>query len=917
MLAGFSWWGPRVRACFAALAWAFLTLSAPSPAVAQDMDALHTEILSHLQRGEIDTAREKIQKYLSWLKENAGETDIRFSDAFNDNAVLAMMTGDLAEAESSAKRALEIAERADPPDERRYAAAVATLAGIYGMQGRTDEARALSARSTELFGKTGPDEEDLFASLARVANLDAGDPVQFVEVEATHKKAIAYFERNLPENDRALIGMVTALASLYVLHKRCADAEPLLARAARAQEQNPDFGPFERATTNQSIADCLAQRGAIAEADVAYGKVLDFYEGYFGKDSVFAAITLVGMAKGAMQTGRPAEALGLARRVAAIQLRQLSTETVDARSRARSDTGRFAFDLVMEAAWAAAAKTADRPALLAEAFQAAQLSGRTRAGDAFGQLNARLEAGTGDIATRIRATQDLRSKWQAADRELVQLMIAGADAARFGEVRTRMADLEQEIAASETALAKLSPSYSALIGLETLTPDDVAKLLKPDEILLVPSANENETFFWFLTPSENRWLRSDMTTKSLGEHVAALRCGLDHASWNGAGRDRCASLLSLPAGTPMPKPLPFDAGKAYEIYKTLFTGAEDLLRSENGTWKHLMIVPSGPLAQLPFQTLVTEPPADGAKPSWLMRRHAITVLPSVASLKALRSHPRPASSDRRIYAAFANPLIAGNETSEEDRAGASVATLMTDCATTAKVRPFLPETGNYMGNVGGVAAARSDLWLETLRRWRPVPQTAVLACEVAKAMNAGEDDIYLGPRATETNVKAMSASGALANYAVVNFATHGAIAGEVAPNAEPGLVLTPPDAASEENDGYLSAAEVAALKLDADWVILSACNTAASNAKEAEALSGLARAFFYAGARTMLVSHWSVREDAAVALMVHALSATAVDRSLGRAEAMRRAMTALADSGNTVLAHPAYWAPFVVVGEGN
>lgn len=195
-----------------------------------------------------------------------------------------------------------------------------------------------------------------------------------------------------------------------------------------------------------------------------------------------------------------------------------------------------------------------------------------------------------------------------------------------------------------------------------------------------------------------------------------------------------------------------------------------------------------------------------------------------------------------------------------------------------------------------------------------MPQTADLACDVARQLGATEDDIHLGARATEARVKAMSASGLLASYAVVNFATHGVVAGEFTASAEPGLVLTPPETGTEEDDGYLSASEVAGLKLDADWVILSACNTASGGAKDAEALSGLARAFFYAGAQALLVSHRSVRESAALALVTKALAAMALDNGIGRSEAMRRAMIDLADSMDPVVAHPSHWAPFGVVG---
>jgi len=154
---------------------------------------------------------------------------------------------------------------------------------------------------------------------------------------------------------------------------------------------------------------------------------------------------------------------------------------------------------------------------------------------------------------------------------------------------------------------------------------------------------------------------------------------------------------------------------------------------------------------------------------------------------------------------------------------------------------------------------------------------------------------------------------------VVHFATHGLVAGETAMfaenRAEPALLLTPPDTASEEDDGLLTASEVTALKLDADWVILSACNTAAGDSVGGDALSGLARAFFHAGARALLVSHWYVDSDATVALITKSFDALKADPKIGRAEALRRAMQALIARTDRT-AHPSAWAPFVVVGEG-
>jgi CHAT domain-containing protein len=191
---------------------------------------------------------------------------------------------------------------------------------------------------------------------------------------------------------------------------------------------------------------------------------------------------------------------------------------------------------------------------------------------------------------------------------------------------------------------------------------------------------------------------------------------------------------------------------------------------------------------------------------------------------------------------------------------------------------------------------------------------------VARELGAQQGDVFLGARATETLIKKLNVEGVLADRRVVHFATHGLVTSETErvanALAEPALILTPPQDANDADDGLLTASEVAQLNLDADWVVLSACNTAAGGEKgDVEALSGLARAFFYARARALLVSHWYVDSSATVALITRSFAELNADPTIGRAEALRRSMLALIATGGRN-AHPANWAPFVVVGEG-
>ena len=383
--------------------------------------------------------------------------------------------------------------------------------------------------------------------------------------------------------------------------------------------------------------------------------------------------------------------------------------------------------------------------------------------------------------------------------------------------------------------------------------------------------------------------------------------------WEGEGRRRCLNLLAIdvekaPDGD---KPLPFDLTRAHQLYQALFGQVEDLIKG-----KHLLIVPSGPLTQLPFHVLVTEQPdlaATGTdafrRAAWLAKSNSITVLPSVSSLKALREHAKT-SHATKPFVGFGNPLLDGPDHRYGVRA--EMARAKQRCSKAPWQRVAGPVAGGMKplqqrGGLAEVADIRSQV---------PLPETADELCTVARDLGVSDSDIWLGARANEREVKRLSDSGQLASYRIVHFATHGALAGELKAGAEPGLILTPPGEATPEDDGYLSASEIAGLKLDADWVILSACNTAAGGSEGAEALSGMSRAFFYAGARALLVSHWAVNSDATVKLITKTVSTMAADKTVGRSEALRRSMVALIEKGEPHEAHPAYWAPFVLVGEG-
>ena len=128
-------------------------------------------------------------------------------------------------------------------------------------------------------------------------------------------------------------------------------------------------------------------------------------------------------------------------------------------------------------------------------------------------------------------------------------------------------------------------------------------------------------------------------------------------------------------------------------------------------------------------------------------------------------------------------------------------------------------------------------------------------------------------------------------------------------------MLTPPGRPSEADDGLLDASEVAALRLDADRVVLSACNTAVgSDSLSGYSLAGLADVFIRAGGRRVLASHWEVSSDATVELMTRTFAAYGRDRAAGGAVALRDAQRQLV--ADPEFSHPAFWAAFTLLGDG-
>lgn len=325
--------------------------------------------------------------------------------------------------------------------------------------------------------------------------------------------------------------------------------------------------------------------------------------------------------------------------------------------------------------------------------------------------------------------------------------------------------------------------------------------------------------------------------------------------------------------------------------------AADLLDKILGPNKHtifglkrVFLVADGPLTSLPLgilplEKVATEPLTPDEYRSqnirWFATGPAVTLIPSVKSL-ALKGNAKLNSQGANQLLAFGNPKLAGSP-------GAS-----------RSVNASAIFTNRYLADPAAV------------RQLPALPDTEQEIKGIASAMGAKASDIFLFDRATEKNVKASN----LKDYKIIAFATHGLMAGDLDGLSEPGLIMTPPSQASDEDDGVLTASEVSRLKLDADLILLSACNTAAPDGKSgAEGLSGLGRSFLTAGARSLIVTHWAIPSGPTVSITTKMFNEYRRDTSAGWAVALRSAvMSAINDNGPPEYAHPANWGAFVVFG---
>lgn len=462
-----------------------------------------------------------------------------------------------------------------------------------------------------------------------------------------------------------------------------------------------------------------------------------------------------------------------------------------------------------------------------------------------------------------------------------------AHAERLKAVRAEIPVQQQEAAAARQVLssqregiASQYPAYADLVMPATPRPEQLRRLLDPGEAMLVVYPTNSATLVWLLgNEGHDGFGASRIGRDELARRVGELRAMLD--------------IGNLPPGSaPALQPELLQA-----FYRDLLAPLEAPLLGV----RSLIVATSGAVANLPLAALVTEAPAANASPAWLVRRMAVTQIPSPSSLLALRRVAQPQVAARPLLG-FGDPLFKlaspskGNNASQA-RAGKTSSTTATPAP--LQSAPLTTDATRYDAE-----------WGFRYADMPPLPETRAELLAVAAALGAdARTDLVLGPQATRRAV----INANMLDRRVVAFATHGLMPGELPGISKPSLAMAA--TADERESPLLELDDVLGLRLNAQWVLLSACNTAAGE-QGGGAMSGLVRGFFFAGARSVLATHWAVESESAAALSTSTLRAQA-SGAASRSDSLRQAQLAMIDGriGSGKWSHPFYWAPYALFGD--
>lgn len=892
------------------------------PVVAQILSSL---AVNAQRRGKFAEAEQLFREASAINLEKLGAGHALAGRDASNLASLFLDWGKLREAERSFRAALAISERSGA-DHPAVASDLGNLGATLRLEGRASEAEALIRRALEIdsaqFGPESPRVAGHYANIA--ASLE--DQGRFAEAEGLRRRALA-IHRGEGERNIDAASSAAGLAGNLLAQGKSSEAETLLRQAIDILRVRLGKDHQAMATAYSQLGVLFAKTGRDASAKRAFDRALKIDLGVLGPMAPRTAADYYNLAAISDRMGDRVKAEAAGRRALGIRRAILAPSHPDlanslrllgeiltpdrsrraealslfreamsiARSRrASSFTGEAAAqDLTSVASAQIRARSFDiatsdplartfasfirfasasegglspgNDALRDEAFLAAQDLDVSLAALTMAQTAVRTAAGQGLLAEQVRRQQDLAQRSRMLDRRLIEALAAGRSE-QAAALRNETSQTDRDLAKTDAELLRTYPGYSTLIGPTTLEVSQVRQRLRGNEALVMIKPVGDDVILFAISTQRTAWHRIDGGRAGVDADVEQLRCQVD--------RENCRS---PPAAAEAEKHQAFDPAPARRLYDRLIAPLDNALAGTNA----LYVVTSGALANLPFDML-----AGPSGSGWLSDRYAITVLPAVSVLKLDIGHAKPSMT--LPFVGYGDPDFGAR-------------TITDFVAIPTKAGPTSTGPRRIFGSLA------------------PLPGTRVELSAMAKALGAAESSVVLGDNATEGAIRS---DQRLSLARIIAFATHGLLPDDISGGTEPGLVFTPPETASPQDDGILQASEASSMTVAAEWLVLSACNTA-SGKGGSDSLSALSRAFLYAGAEAVLASHWRVSDEATAALTVEIIATARAHPELGKAQARQLAMKAIrtgrrADDSviagwDASWAHPAAWAPFVLI----
>ncbi len=815
--------------------------------------------------------------------------DIGQFDALMSAGTRANLADNPGAAESAFRAALAIQQKALGKTNPNTATPLMSLALQLSNEGRYAEAEALFAQAERLVA--GSAEPTARARLAHYRGLDALNQGKLEPALALLNQADAQYASQVPVSALNAKPVAPVTNRFLRTQARLGDLMPSQELLTDPRAQSALLGLVE---TRRNRGVVLRLLGRPEEADAALESASDLARGNGLARPLLTARLYRTSALSAAAQGQDKQALDDLIQSTAAFSRSLpgskplaDTFLLHARELVRFGDAAAALPICRSAVQALAAlkagttpqlmapcldvygaaaerQTDSRQELLEEMFTAAQLAQGGITSQQIAQASATLAENSRDpkVGELIRKERNLKSRLDVLytkrdDQTQAKRQGAVVPDAQAAELDKQISDAQAQLADADAALQAASPNYGQLVQQVVAAPE-VYAALHPNEAFAAIALSDTDGWVFLLRDKTVKVAKIAAGLKDIAGLVQRVRAGIELNT----------------AGLPQ-----FDIADAQQLYKLTLAG---LGTSMDGV-KALVVAPSGPLLSLPFEVLLTGPAeqANLADAPWLARKFTIAHVPAPSNFVSLRKIAG-GSRAARPWFGFGDFRPVTLAQAQKSFPGAT-------CADSAQLLAGLPP----------LPYARKEL-------------------EAARALlDASPSDELLGPAFTAEQVLKTS----LKNYRILQFSTHALLPTELRCQSEPAIVTSDPPGATDAKGALLTASQVVRLELDADLVILSACNSGGPGGTTAgESLSGLARAFFYAGARSLLVTHWSVNDQVAAFLVADTLRRMRENPGLGIAGALRDAQIAmLADAGKGLpleIAHPFFWAPFTVIGDG-